>query len=395
MHDITHSAEFQIALILFAALTGYLIASRLKQPSVAGVILAGVIIGPAGFDLIEYTEVVGYLGHMGAIILLFVLGLEFNIKQLFNFKYFLIAVAGVIVPWIGGYVTATAFGFDFQKALIVGVALTATSLAITAATLTEMGVLKTKAGEAIIGAAILDDILALTALSVSQQMAAGHVEVFGVMFLVLKAVAFLAGGLIIGVKYITPMINSIDYTQISERHPDFIFIFATMMAFLYALLAELIGISAIVGAFVAGVALEGVTTHRSKNIKEGAEYLRVIFGIIFFISLGILADFTSLGWDSVGFVIALTITAVLTKLIGCGITAKMAGLTNRESLIVGVGMSPRGEVAMTIALLAFLSNIIEQPVFVSIVLMSLITALLVPPLLKWLYSAGSQMTDDR
>lgn len=387
MHDILSGTEFQVTLMLFAALAGYLISARLKQPAVVGVILTGVIIGPAVLNLITYTEVVGYLGHMGAIILLFVLGLEFNVRDLFRIKYFAIALAGVMVPWIGGYLTATLFGFPLEKALIIGVALTATSLAITAATLTEMGVLKTKAGEAIIGAAILDDILALTALAISEELAQGHVEIVSIIKLLGTAVVFLGGGLAFGVKIITPMLNKIDRSKIAEMYPDFMFIFAMMLAFFYALLAEMLHLSAIVGAFVAGVSLEGVRTGKSHDIKEGAEYLRVIFGIVFFISLGVLADFREFTPDMLLFTAALTLVAIGTKVIGCGLTAKMGGLNNRDSLIVGFGMAPRGEVAMTIALLAYLGDIIEQPALISIIAMSIITAVVVPPTLKWLYSS--------
>lgn len=390
MHDILSTTEFQVTLMLFAALAGYLISARLKQPAVVGVILAGIIIGPAALNLITYTEVVGYLGHMGAIILLFVLGLEFNIRELFRVKYFMIALAGVLVPWLGGYATATMFGFPLEKALIIGVALTATSLAITAATLTEMGVLKTKAGEAIIGAAILDDILALTALSISDELAHGHIEIMPILTLLATAVAFLAGGLALGIKVVTPMINKIDHSKISEIYPDFIFVFAMMLAFLYALLAEMLQLSAIVGAFVAGVSLEGVKTGHSRSVKEGAEYLRVIFGIVFFISLGVLADIRAFTWDSLLFALVLTIVAIGSKVIGCGIMAKLSGLDTRDSLIVGVGMAPRGEVAMTIALLAYLNDIIEQPSLVSIVVMSIATAIVVPPALKWLYASASK-----
>ena len=382
MHDLLNSAEFQVALMLFTALVGYLLASSLRQPAVAGVILVGVLIGPAGLNLITYTEVVGYLGHMGAIILLFVLGLEFSLRTLFRFRYFLIALAGVLVPWVGGLVTALIFGFAYEKALIIGTALTATSLAITAATLTEMGYLKTPAGEAIIGAAILDDIMALTALAVSEQMATGNVQPLIVIWLIVKAAVFLIGGLIVGIRFIAPLINRIDHSTISEKYADFVFIFAMMLAFLYALLAEALSLSAIVGAFVAGVSLEGVIVDKSKSIKEGAEYLRTIFGIIFFISL---ADFRTIDMQAAIFAVVLTIVAIGTKVIGCGLTAKLVGLSRRDSMVVGVGMSPRGEVAMTIALLAYLNEIIEQPTLVAIVLMSLMTAVLVPPLLKALY----------
>ena len=395
MRDLLNSAEFQIALMLFTALGGYLLASRLRQPAVAGVILAGIVIGPAGLNLIRYTEGIGYLGHMGAIVLLFVLGLEFNLRSLFRFRYFLIALAGVLVPWLGGFITASIFGFEYEKALIIGAALTATSLAITAATLTEMGYLRTTAGEAIIGAAILDDIMALTALAISQQLADGNVQPMIVAWLIVKAAIFLTAGLVFGIKCISPLMNRIDHSRISEQYPEFAFVLAMMLAFLYSLLAEAMALSAIVGAFVAGVSLEGVVIDKSKSIREGAEYLRVIFGIIFFISLGVLADFRIVDMNAVILAVALTIVAIATKLVGCGLMARMVGLGTRDSIIVGVGMAPRGEVAMTIGLFAYLSGIIAQPTLVAIVLMSLLTAVLVPPALKRLYARPADKAETQ
>jgi Kef-type K+ transport system membrane component KefB len=159
-----------------------------------------------------------------------------------------------------------------------------------------------------------------------------------------------------------------------------------MMAFLYAMLAEVVGLSAIVGAFIAGVSFEGVRFHRSKNLKEGAEYLQIIFASIFFVSLGILADFHALTPEVVVFLVALTIVAIVTKVIGCGIPARLSGLCTRDALIVGFGMAPRGEVAMIVALIGLESGIIGQEVYVTLVLMSLLTTLITPIIYRnWFY----------
>jgi Kef-type K+ transport system membrane component KefB len=143
----TSSIEFQMSLLLFVSLAGYLLATRINQSAVVGEILAGLLIGPSFLGLITYTDFVQSVAHLGAIILLFVVGLEFKLKDVFNFRYSQIALAGVIVPWIGGYLTAQAFGYSFENAVFTGTALTATSIAITANVLKEMGKLQTEAAK--------------------------------------------------------------------------------------------------------------------------------------------------------------------------------------------------------------------------------------------------------
>lgn len=342
-HALTESIEFQMSLLLFMALGGYLLSNRIGQPAVVGVILAGILIGPTGFNLIHYSDFVASIGHIGAIILLFVIGLEFHLKEITKPSYFLIALGGILLPWAGGYAVALAFGFEFSKAIIIGVALSATSIAITADTLREMGKLKSEAAQAIIGAAIIDDVLALLALAIAQQLSDGGVDAAVVGVFTLKAIIFLVAGALFGDKVLTPLVHRIDRSKIAEKYPDFIFILIMMVAFFYAMAAELMGLSAIVGAFVAGVSLEHVHTQRSKDFRVGSEYLRIVFGAIFFISLGILADFKNFTWEAAWFALALTIVAVLTKLVGCGILARLSGMSVHDSLVVGVGMSPRGK----------------------------------------------------
>jgi len=378
--------EFQMSLLLFVALAGYLIASRINQSAVIGEILVGLLIGPSLLGLITYTDFVRSVAHLGAVILLFVIGLEFKLKDIFNFKYSVIALVGVIIPWIGGFYTAKLFGYGFGSAVFVGTALTATSIAITANVLREMGKLQTEAAKAIIGAAVIDDVLSLLALSVSEQMVAGTLSLTGTSLVVFNALAFLVIGSYVGYKFLSRVVAKVDNTNIAKKFPEFVFIFAMMIAFLYAMVAELIHLSAIVGSFIAGVSLGSVVLRHSKDYKEGAEYLHIIFASIFFVSLGILADFHALTANVVWFLIALTVVAVLTKVIGCYIPAKLQGMSNQDSFVVGFGMSPRGEVAMIVALLGLNAGLIKQDIYVSLVLMSLLTTILTPIVLRnWLY----------
>ncbi|MDH3560701.1 MAG: cation:proton antiporter, partial [Gammaproteobacteria bacterium] len=326
------------------------------------------------------------VAHLGAIILLFVTGLEFKLHEISSPRYAVIALFGVLLPWAGGFWTAEFFGFETHKAALIGVAFTATSIAITADTLREMGKLHSAAAKAIIGAAIIDDILALLALSVTEQVATGSVSTNSVLTMMFKAGIFLVAGAWAGRAIVMPLIERIDASRFAKRYPEFVFVLAMMLAFAYAMFAELMGLSAIVGAFVAGVAMEGVNLQHSRHFKEGAEYLRVIFGAIFFVSLGILADIRVFTGEVITATVAFTAVAILTKLVGCGLPARLLGMNTRDALVVGIGMAPRGEVAMIVALLALNQGVIEQAGYVSLVIMSLVTTLIVPLVLRnWLF----------
>ncbi|MBI2657654.1 cation:proton antiporter [Candidatus Woesearchaeota archaeon] len=386
VQGLASSIEFQMSLLLFVALAGYLLAARINQSAVIGEILVGLLIGPSLLGLITYTDFVASVAHLGAVILLFVIGLEFKLKDIFNVRYSIIALAGVVVPWIGGFYLAKLFGYEFGSAVFVGTALTATSIAITANVLREMGKLQTEAARAIIGAAVIDDVLSLLALSVSEQMVAGTLSLTGTSLVVFNALAFLVIGAFVGSRFLSRIVAKMDQTKIAKKFPEFVFIFAMMIAFLYAMVAELIHLSAIVGSFIAGVSLGSVVLRHSKDYREGAEYLHIIFASIFFVSLGILADFKALTPSVIWFLLALTIVAVLTKVIGCYIPAKLQGMSHQDSFVVGFGMSPRGEVAMIVALLGLNAGLIGQDIYVSLVLMSLLTTVLTPIVLRnWLY----------
>lgn len=390
MHpSFTSTIEFQMSLLLFVALAGYLLAVRINQSAVIGEILAGLIIGPSFLGLITYTDFVQSVAHLGAIILLFVVGLEFKLKDIFNVRYFWIALAGVIVPWIGGYMIATAFGYNFENAVFTGTALTATSIAITANVLREMGKLQTEAAKAIIGAAVIDDVLSLMALSFSKQIVEGSISISAVVTPIVNSALFLVIGIYVGHKYLSKLVERVDQTSISKKFPEFIFIFVMMIAFVYAMAAEALHLSAIVGAFIAGISLEGAVVRHGKDYKHGAEYLYIIFASIFFVSLGILVDINVITPAAIGFIIALTVVAILTKLIGCYFPAKWQGMSHQEALVVGFGMSPRGEVAMIIGLIGLNQNLITPEIYAAIIFMSLITTIVTPIVLRnWLYKSS-------
>lgn len=380
--QILSNPEFQMSLLLFVALAGYLIAYRINQSAVVGIILAGIVVGPSVLGLITYTSFVSGLAHLGAVVLLFTIGLEFELGEIINPKYFLIALIGIIFPWITGFFLSGAFGYDYQASIFIGTALTATSIAITANVLQEMNKLQTRAAKAIIGAAVIDDVLALLALSLSEQLASGSLSLSFTLIIAAKAIGFIAIGALLGKLFLARLLVKFDTTRIAGKYPESIFIFAIMVSFLYAMGADLVGLSAIVGSFLAGVSFSGVTLKKGRIFHEGAEHLRIIFASIFFISLGILLDLHAISLTLIYFILALTAVAAITKVIGCGLPARLGGLKIKDSLIVGVGMIPRGEVAMIVALIGLNQNLINQDVYAALILMSLLTTIVPPVILR-------------
>jgi Kef-type K+ transport system membrane component KefB len=383
--EIFGSIEFQMSLLLFVALAGYLIASRINQSAVVGEILVGIVVGPSVLGLITYTDFVESLAHLGAIFLLFTIGFEFCIHDLTNPRYFAIAGAGVVVPWVGGYLTTLALGYPVASALFVGTALTATSIAITANVLKELGKLETPATKAIIGAAVIDDVLALLVLGITTDTIKGAIELPVIAVSLVSAVLFIGLGLLAGIKLVSPLLAWLDCRPLARQYPEFVFMTALAVAFLYAMVAELIGLSAIVGAFIAGVSCREIALCHSKDPREGAEYLQVIFAAIFFVSLGIMVDIRALTPAIAVLVGAITLVAIVTKLIGCGLPARLFGSSWRDAAVIGFGMAPRGEVAMIVALIGLNAGVIGQEIFVAVILMSLVTTVITPVVFQnWL-----------
>lgn len=384
--SILASTEFQMSLLMFVALAGYLIAYRINQSAVVGIILAGIVVGPSLLRLVTYTDFVSTLAHLGAVVLLFTIGLEFNIKDIARIRYSVIALFGIIVPALGGFFLANLFDFGFKASIFIGTALTATSIAITANVLREMGKLQTETAKAIIGADVMDDVLALLALSVSEGIVSGELSSISLLITTAKAIGFIIIGVLIGKILLSRLIVWIDKTRIAGKYPESIFIFAIMIAFFYAMAAEFVGLSAIVGSFLTGASFAGVKLIRGEIFREGAEHLQIIFASIFFVSLGVIMDLHVITLNLLWFVLALSVVAILTKVIGCGIPAIIQRVSIRDSMIIGMGMVPRGEVAMIIALIGLSQNLINQSTYSALILMSLLTTIIPPLILRnWLY----------
>ena len=378
--NISTNIGFEISILLFAAFLGYILAIRINQSIVIGEILLGLLIGPSVLGLVHYTEFVQGLAEIGAIFLLFIVGLECKFREVYTLRNSMIALSGVIFPFIGGYFLAKLFHFSTIQSVFVATALVATSVAITANVLKEMGKLNTEAAKAIIGAAVIDDVLSIFVLSIVTGAVKSSITTWDIILKIIIVILFLIIGTFLG-NVLSHFLHRTDKWAFRKKVPELTFIVAMIIAFGYSFLAELVGLSAIIGAFIAGVSLENLNI---RTYREGAKYMEILFASIFFVSLGVLVKINVI-WSVFLFLIILIIVAAVTKFIGCYVPARFFGLNKKESLVVGVGMIPRGEVAMIVALFGLTNELITQNIYTSIVLMSLITTILVPFFLKLIY----------
>ncbi len=383
------SIGLEMSILLFAAMLGYFLAVRIGQPAVVGEILLGLIIGPSVFNLVTFDELVRIAAEFGAIVLLFTIGLECKFNEIYTKKNFLIAFFGMLVPWAGGYFLASIFGFSSIQALVIGTALTATSVAVTVDVLKQLGKIRTEAAKIIIGAAVIDDILGLLVLAITIGVSSGGLSASSISLKIFLALLFVILGTFFGVMA-SKYLRRLDFWSHHHKVPQITFIAALGIAFAYSAVAEFIGLSAVVGAFIAGVSLERLNI---PSYKDGSRYLEIIFASIFFVSLGILINFKEAGTNYI-FVFSLIIVAILTKFIGCFLTAKVLKATAKDAAVIGIGMVPRGEVASIVAVLALTRGIIQQDIYLSIIIMGLFTTIFAPVFMKKLYGAKERPAFD-
>ncbi len=377
---------FELTFLLAVALVAAFLFTRFGQPKVIGYIVIGVVIGPSVLSIIQggadgesgLPESIMMLAEMGAIILLFMIGLECDLKEIYTRKSIMIALGGVIVPWVAGFGTAYLFGYELE-AVFIGATLVATSVAVTASVIAELGLIGTPVAYAIVGAAVVDDILGMVVLGISKSLGSGEFDMIGIGILVVAAVLFVVLGAWIGSKFLAKLVFNVQISGYRRKMPMSGFILALAIAFLYAFVAEAIQISAIVGAFVAGTAFSGSALR--DGFRKGTQYLEALFVPLFFVSLGTAVNLGSM-WDMILFGVVLTAVAFASKIVGCAIPAYYTGMKKWDAISVGVGMTPRLEIAFIIAYYGLTKNLIGVDVYSVIVFMGLVTALLAPPILK-------------
>lgn len=377
---------FEIVFLLLLAVLGEITVEYLKQPTVMILMVLGIAISPSfisfawGFlpiggsppDVMRADEILSVFAQLGAIILLFKVGLHNKIEGVFAFDNLMVAVAGVIFPFAIGYLYASSAGGNFAYSMFVAAALTATSVGVTVAILKEFRMLEARFAQIIIGAAVIDDILGLLVLSLVLNVTGGELEIGQLALTAATAAVFLAGSLIAG-KYFVGYIDR-DWQSSSRA-----ILLALALMLFYAYIAEFIRLSAIVGAFLAGIVL-----NRSRHIREIEDKttgLELIFMPIFFISLGMMVDVQAL-WQFAIPIVILTAIAFFTKLVPCYLASLAAKLKQSDALAVGIGMVPRGEVALIVASIGFTAGALDVAQYSIISAMALLTTFIVPPLLS-------------
>ena len=391
----TYKYLLDLAIILLCTKALGLATRKVQMPQVVGALLAGVLLGPAMLGILTETSFIHNVAEIGVIVLMFCAGLETDIQELkaSGKASFVIALIGVIVPLIGGYATAMFFNRPdviasdascsvFLQNIFIGVILTATSVSITVETLKELGKLKTKSGNAILGAAIIDDVLGIIALTLVTSMADESVKISVVL---LKIVAFFAFAGVIGLIFYKIFKKWTDQAEKGlRRHAIMAFVFCLLMAYVAE---KFFGVADITGAFIIS------NTSKSDFVLKKFDTMSyMLLSPVFFASIGLKVELPKMSAAIVGFAVALTIVAILTKIVGCALGAKMCGYKNYQCARIGVGMISRGEVALIVAskgeALGMLGGNFLGPVIIVVVITTIIT----PILLKIVFKSGPNVS---
>lgn len=378
-----YSYLLSIALILISTKLLGLFSKKIKLPQVVGALIAGVIMGPACLGWIHNTDMLSCLSEIGVIVLMFAAGLETDINELKRTgkASFLIALIGVVVPMLGGAAAAYFFndstdGNQMLQNIFIGIILTATSVSITVETLKEMGKLSTPAGNAILGAAIIDDILGIIALTMVISMADSSVSIGMVL---LKILGFFVFTFVAAVGYHYAFKKWTDNNPVKlRRYVVISFAFCLVLAYCAE---EFFGVADITGAFFAGLAISG--TNKADYVTKRFDTLSyLLLSPIFFASIGLKVVLPKMNLEIVLFTVIICLVAIITKVIGCGLGAKICKYSNKESLQIGVGMISRGEVALIVANKGEAVGLMSDKFFAPIVIMVVLTTIITPVLLK-------------
>ena len=383
-----------ISILLFSAKIFAEIFQRIKQPVVLGELLAGIIVGPYalgglplfdGQPLVVLDETLKYIGELAAIVILFIAGLEITPREFLRggAASFTVGALGVIIPFAVGFMVLSLYGLDSFEILLIATALTATSIAISIQVLTELGKMQSKEARLILGAAIVDDILAIAILSVVLTMVqSGNTspQIMDIAFLILKILGLFAV-LLIGAIFLIPRILHREKLWRSRGSIEGI---TTAIFFGIAGVAAYVGLSPIVGAFAAGMAV--ASTKLIKQVEEYAQKLQFIFAPLFFAIIGAQVDLRGVNIDVLiiaGIIIAI---AVLTKLVGCGLPSMLFLKKDKtSSMRVGIGMISRGEVGLIVAGVGVTSGVLSTDIYTSIIIMVAVTTIITPIWLKKSY----------
>ena len=381
--NVEHTAILlDLFIMLAAAKLMAEIFERFKQPAVVGEILAGVIVGPGLLRWVEPSDMIGVLAEFGVIFLLFNVGLETKPQSIFQVgrRAAMVGVAGVALPFAAGYLIAHAWGGSFIESMFIAAALVATSVGITARVLGSMGLLDSDTARIILGAAVIDDILGLIILSLVSSVSQGSVSILGLAKTAGAAILFTLFVALVGSRLINRLAPM--FARLKLERP--FFALGLILCLGLSVASAYVGVAAIIGAFLAGMALAEATEDNKKmhQLTTGVTEFLVPF---FLVNIGMQLDLSVFRDVSVIlFAIVLTLLAVITKFVGCGVGAW--GLSRREMAQVGIGMVPRGEVGIVVAQIGLGLGVIGRSYFAAVLFMAVATTLIAPPFIKVLFA---------
>ena len=387
-----------LAILLFAAKIFAELFNKLKLPIVLGELLAGIIVGPFalgslplfdGKPLVILNDTLLQIGGIAGIVILFIAGLEITPREFLKggAASFTVGACGVIVPFFVGYYVFTQFGLGGLQSVLIATALTATSIAISVRVLTELGKMKTKEAKLILGAAIVDDILAIAVLSVVTTMVQiGNLtpDLFNIVFLICKILIIFVA-LLLGAVFIIPKILHADRLWKSRGSIEGI---VTASFFGASGIAAAVGLSPIVGAFAVGMAV--ASTKIIKRVEEYVDKLEIIFAPLFFAIIGAQVNLTGFNVDVLLLSSIIIVVAIVTKLVGCGLPAFLFLKNKSNAMKVGVGMISRGEVGLIVAGIGVTSGALSSNIYTTVIIMVAATTLITPVWLKKIYTEGEQ-----
>lgn len=382
---------FDVAVILLTTKLFAMLTKRVDLPQVVGALVAGMILGPSMLGIVSSTEFLAQVSELGVIVLMFAAGLQTDINELkaSGKASFWIALCGVCVPWLGGFGVAALYNQGngaFWENVFVGTVLTATSVSISVETLKEMGKLSTRSGSAILGAALIDDVLGLILLTFTSASSQG--SELGIVLI--KVLLFFVTTAVVG-KLVHHLIQVwMDCAQWNRKR---FAVISLAFCFFYAYIAEAVfGVAGIIGAFFAGLMISNTT--RATYINSRCETLSYMFlSPIFFASVGLKVSLEYMDWNTAVLTLIITLVAIVTKIIGCGISARICRYTTDESLRIGVGMVSRGEVALIVANKGIASGMMSQVFLAPVVLMVVVTTVITPVMLRAVYPKNKKASE--
>ena len=374
-----------IGLILLVVKIFTIITQKIKMPKVLGGLIAGIVLGPSILDIVQNSTILEALSKFGIILIMFLAGMETSIKKFISNsnKYVIIATIGVIVPLVLGTICSLIYVQDLKTNLFFGAVITATSVSITVETLIEMKKIKSSVGLAILGAGVVDDILGILFLTII--MNSGNLQVKTFALIIIKVMLFFVMAIISGLL-LFKVFEKIEKKDIkTEQMPTYSVAFALILAYI----AEMLGVSGIIGAYIAGLVIGN--TEKGRKVRKKLDLVvHMIFSPIFFASVGLNLTTLSFRLPVWGFIIIFTAITIISKIIGNGLGAKICGYSKEKSIQIGIGMATRGEVALIMANEAKKIDLINEEVFSIVIITVMLVTLITPILLHYSFKTNNK-----